>query len=58
MLPHSVNCDDRLDAAVGVFDPSFTALPGWFSGDMEPVRASINAWRDGSARATTTCGNI
>lgn len=40
MLPHSVNCDDRLDAAVGVFDPSFTALPGWFSGDMEPVRAS------------------
>lgn len=40
MLPHSVNCDDRLDAAVGVFDPSFTALPGWFSGDMESVRAS------------------
>lgn len=37
---HSASCDDRLAAAVGVFSPSFTALPGWFSGDTEPVRAS------------------
>lgn len=39
-LVHSVVYDDFLAAAVSEFQPSFAALPSWFSGDPATVAAS------------------
>lgn len=39
-LRHAPTCDDALAGAVGDFNSSFAALPGWFVGDTTTVAAS------------------
>lgn len=39
-LQYAPTYDDEMSWAVDEFDPSFTALPGWFSGDSRVVAAS------------------